>query len=270
LGSVVLGSSATATFTVANTGGTAITITKSKPPTGGAFAATTSLSEGTTIAPGEILTEKVAFAPSVIGPEEATWVINGSGSDVEHKVRFSGVGVTTQTLETEVPTVETEVPTVLEQALTPSGPGPVLSGVLPDLESLAPPALPNIVIGRLALNARASGTIAIRVGCRGDVASCAGIATLRTLTAIAASAAATPEKGTTVLTLARASFAVAGGRAATVRLRLTAGGRALLAHVHALRARATIVAHDPAGATHTTRAIVTIYNVANVGHGSKG
>jgi iron transport multicopper oxidase len=445
LGSVALGASATSTFTVANTGGSTITITKSKPPIGGAFSAATSLSEGTTIAPGEILTEKVVFAPSVVGPAEGTWVINGSGSNVEHKVHFSGAGTAAPAVETAVPSsvepttallnahvnpngeavsdcyfeygatvsygssvpcatlpgsgdapvdvsavaeglspgtiyyfrivatnalgtnygapqsfttqaaapaVETALPSSVEPTTAllnahvnpngeavsdcyfeygtttayglsapcaaspgsgtsavdvsaaiaslsagtvydyrivasnslgssygttetfttlaaPSSLGPGLSGVLPDLESLAPLALPNVAIERLALWARASGTVAIRVYCTEGVANCAGIVTLRTLTAVAASRPAKANAHKAVLTLARASFAVAGGGATTIRLRLSASARALLAHVHLLRARAMIVAHDSAGATHTTRAVVTI-RVAGARRGAKG
>jgi hypothetical protein len=69
-GPVLLGSHATRTFTVANVGGTTVTVNKSKPPSGGAFSATTSLPEGTTIGPGEELTEEVVFTPKAIGSTE--------------------------------------------------------------------------------------------------------------------------------------------------------------------------------------------------------
>ncbi len=357
VGPVPVGSSATANFTVANTGGTTITVTKSKPPSGGVFTATTSLPEGTTIAPGEILTEKVVFAPSAVGPEEGDWVINGSGSDVEHKVRFSGAGAAAPAVETDGASSVAQTTATLTASVNPNGeavsdchfeygttssygtsvpcassPGsgstPVsvhapiealaahttyyfrilatndlgtsygaaeslttgaaplagetdapppppsslgsgLSGVLPDLESLLAPALPNVVIGKLTLTARASGTIAIRVGCPEAVADCAGVITLRTLTAIVTATQANAKAHGAVLTLARASFSLAGGRATTVRLRLSSRARALLAHMHVLRATATIVAHDRADATGTTRAIVTI-RVANAGRGAKG
>ena len=344
-GQVPVGSSATATFTVANTGGTTVTVTKSKPPSGGAFAAITSLPEGTTIAPGESLTEKVAFAPSAVGSEEGIWVINGSGSDVEHKIGFNGAGTaapmvvtggassvaqTSATLNADVspngeavsdchfeygtstsygssvpcspspgsgdgsvavsayieglgvasayyfrvvatnslgtsygagetlttapatPALETHT-----QIAAPSGLGLGLSTVIPALESLAPPA-PNVVIESLALTARAPGVIAIGVGCPADVSDCAGIIAVRTLTAVATSTQARLKIHTAIVTLARAAFAVAGGRARTLRLHISSSGRALLARVHVLRATATIVAYDRAGATHTTRAIVSI------------
>ena len=91
-GSVAVGQSATRTFTVTNTGGTNVTVTKSKPPTGGAFAATTSLPEGSTIQPGETLTESVTFAPTTAGPATGVWVLNGDDTSGLHEVKFSGTG----------------------------------------------------------------------------------------------------------------------------------------------------------------------------------
>jgi hypothetical protein len=91
-GTVVVGQRAARTFTVSNTGGVPVTITKSKPPTGGAFAATTTLAEGTTIAPGQTLTESVTFAPNGPGTLSGTWSINGDDSTGLHQVTFSGAG----------------------------------------------------------------------------------------------------------------------------------------------------------------------------------
>ncbi len=92
-GNVTVGTTATHTFTVTNKGGTNVTITKSKPPTGGSFTATTALSEGTTIQPGETLTETVAFTPGAPGYATGTWLLNGEDSTGVHEIRFSGNGV---------------------------------------------------------------------------------------------------------------------------------------------------------------------------------
>ncbi|HEY7829518.1 MAG TPA: choice-of-anchor D domain-containing protein [Solirubrobacteraceae bacterium] len=79
-------------FTITNTGGTTVTLTKSKPPVGGAFAATTSLPEGTTIAPGASVTESVTFTPTGPGYSSGTWQINGDDTTGLHQVQFSGMG----------------------------------------------------------------------------------------------------------------------------------------------------------------------------------
>jgi hypothetical protein len=44
----------------------------------------------------------------------------------------------------------------------------------------------------------------------------------------------------------------------TVTLHLSSAARRLLARERVLRARATIVAHDPAGAIHTAQVIITL------------
>ena len=92
-GQVTVGGTVSGSFTITNTGGTNVTITKSKPPIGGAFAATTSLPEGSTIAPGESVTEKVAFTPTGPGYASGVWPINGGGDTTGlHQVQFSGTG----------------------------------------------------------------------------------------------------------------------------------------------------------------------------------
>jgi hypothetical protein len=94
-GEVAVGSTATKSFTISNVGGTNVSITKSKPPSGGEFAATTTLPEGTTIAPGQTLTEKVTFTPTAGGAASGLWAINGDDSTGLHEVTFSGLGTTT-------------------------------------------------------------------------------------------------------------------------------------------------------------------------------
>lgn len=96
-GQVPIGASKSESFTITNTGGTTLELTLSKPPIGGAFAATTSLSEGTTIAPGESLTETVKFTPTAPGPASDSWRINAKNTTGVHEVKFSGEGVGPQT-----------------------------------------------------------------------------------------------------------------------------------------------------------------------------
>jgi hypothetical protein len=91
-GTVAPGSQSTRTFTITNAGGTTVTINRSKPPFGGAFTATTSLPEGTTIGPGQTLTESVTFSPTAIGPASGTWQLNGDDVTGAHQVQFTGTG----------------------------------------------------------------------------------------------------------------------------------------------------------------------------------
>jgi hypothetical protein len=78
------------------------------------------------------------------------------------------------------------------------------------------------------------------------------------LNAVIASVGSSAKAKATVLRLATASFTVPGGKVKTITLHLSVKARALLARAHTLRVRATIVAHDPTGATHTTQTIVTL------------
>ena len=97
-GPVAVGTSATRNFTITNVGGTAVTILKSKPPTGGAFVATTALAEGTTIPAGGSVTESVVFTPTASGVFTGSWDINGNDTTGLHQVQFTGTGGGTGTI----------------------------------------------------------------------------------------------------------------------------------------------------------------------------
>jgi hypothetical protein len=92
-GEVQLGATATRTFTISNVGGTAVTITRSKPPFGGAFAATTTLPEGATIDPGKTLSESVTFAPTSSGLASGSWQVNSDDGSGAHQVQLTGTGI---------------------------------------------------------------------------------------------------------------------------------------------------------------------------------
>jgi hypothetical protein len=251
-GEVLLGHVATKTFTVANTGGTAVTVTKSKPPVGGAFAAMSSLSEGTTIAPGETLTEQVAFAPSSAGPASGTWEINGDDvGGKPHSVRFSGTGIAP-------PPVETGLKSTLTQTtlLTQTGMTSTIVGTLPS-QATPPPAqrIANARLLETRLIVSPSGLASVEVSCPVGQAGCAGTVTLRTLDGVGR---ATKRHPAGVLTLARGRFTLAAGKTAVVKLRLSAPARALLARARVLRARTTIVTYDAGLAPSAKQAIVTL------------
>ena len=92
-GDVALGASRVVSFTVANTGGSDVTITKSKPPVLGPFVAATALDEGSKIHPGQSVTETVVFTPAAEGATHDGWVINGDDASGLKTIALSGVGV---------------------------------------------------------------------------------------------------------------------------------------------------------------------------------
>ena len=241
-GSVLVGSSASKTFTVANVGGTSVEITKSKPPAGGEFAATTSLSEGSTIKPGESRGETVVFSPTVAGEATGAWAITGTDTTGPHEVGFSGVGTApSESFQAQPATLVSQLG------------GDI--GTLSSRESAAPPS-PAAALASRALTASSSGAVAVKVRCPTGVERCVGTLTLAAVPASAGRASAPSRPA--ILTLAKASFAVPAGQARTVTLHLSPRARSLLARVRSLRARATILARDPHGASHTTRTTVTL------------
>jgi hypothetical protein len=131
-------------------------------------------------------------------------------------------------------------------------------GVLGSQEQGTPPT-PDAELASRSVAASSSGTISVKVSCPAGESSCTGTLTLRTLNAVRTPTANQSKKGkAAILTLAAGPFRVAGGHATTMRLHLSGNARTLLARTPVLRARATIVAHDPVGAIHTTQTIVTV------------
>jgi len=81
-----------AAFTVANTGGVPLTITKSKPPVLGPFTAASELSEGTLLAAAESRLLWVKYTPATAGAQADTWTINSSGDNGLQDVALHGTG----------------------------------------------------------------------------------------------------------------------------------------------------------------------------------
>jgi len=159
--------------------------------------------------------------------------------------------------------------TVSAEAVTPPSPEtkatpesgspapPPGGGVQGKTETKPPLAVPNAVLAKTSAAVTPSGAFSLSIICPAGESTCAGTVILRTLGAVSARVGARAAKKA-VLVLASGSFSVAGGTAKTVTMRLSAKAKRLLAKAHVLRARATIVAHDPAGATHTSQATVTL------------
>jgi hypothetical protein len=123
------------------------------------------------------------------------------------------------------------------------------------------------LIGGGSLTATPAGVVPVKVSCPAGESSCIGSITLTSIGAVGASTAhETKAKKKPAFTLATGSFTVAGGKTATVQLHLSAKAKALLKHSHSIHAQATILAHDSSGATHTTKATITIH-AAKPGHG---
>jgi HYDIN/CFA65/VesB family protein len=91
-GTVPLGRSTTRGFTLTNTGGSTLTITKSKPPSRGRFVALTDLAESTTLAPGDSLREIVRFTPASLTATNDGWTITGDDGSGLQVVSFTGRG----------------------------------------------------------------------------------------------------------------------------------------------------------------------------------
>jgi hypothetical protein len=128
--------------------------------------------------------------------------------------------------------------------------------------------LPDATLTKTSMTAGSEGTVSVEVSCPAGTISCTGTITLKTLNVVSAALAHQVRKRkAAILTLAVGSFKVTGGHMTTVRLRLSPKARALLARM-VLRVGATIVARDPAGATHTTQTILTI-RAANAKHGKR-
>jgi hypothetical protein len=114
-------------------------------------------------------------------------------------------------------------------------------------------ASPHATLASTSLSVSRAGVVSLKVTCPTGVNACIGTVTLRTLSAV--SATATKKS---VLTLAQGSFNVVGGHANLVTLHLSAQGRRLLAHSHTLRVRASLIAHNPAGESQSLLTTATL------------
>jgi hypothetical protein len=118
--------------------------------------------------------------------------------------------------------------------------------------------IPDAQLAGTSLQVSASGAVTLKISCPAGESSCAGTVTLRTLSVVIAANGHAAKHKPAVLTLATGSFSVSGGAVRAVTLHLSEKARALLARMHTLRARATLLAHDLQDASHTTSTIVTL------------
>jgi hypothetical protein len=146
-----------------------------------------------------------------------------------------------------------EAAVTLTGAAAATGLGQRVAGFTTSVATTAPDAH----LAAADLLATRTGYVTLRVSCPVATSRCVGTLILRTANAVGAQSGAAA-KSATPLTLAAGRFSVPTGHTATVALRLTPRARLLLSHMHLLRARVTIVAHDTAGAWHSSVASVTV------------
>ena len=143
-------------------------------------------------------------------------------------------------------------PTVISGPASSTAKAPAILAVLFFHEQN--PAAGSLKLMSTSLTASASGAVSVSVSCPAGQGYCRGTMVLRTLKAVAVSG----QRGKpAILTLARSSFDLVGGRKGILRLRLSASARTLLAKAHVLRASATVVTQAPAG-TAQSQTIVNL------------
>ena len=92
-GTVAVGQTRVLEFQLSNTGGSQVTVTKSKPPGSGVgFTNTDDLQEGSTLGPGESRTLHVQFQPQKAGPVTDHWTINADGDQGILTLELTGTG----------------------------------------------------------------------------------------------------------------------------------------------------------------------------------
>ena len=233
--------SAGATFR--NVGGTPLTIEKVNLPSA-PFGGEDPPTAGATIEPGGSITIMVTFNPTEAGAFNGEIGLETTGGD--EAIDLSGAA--------GLPGGP-EIGKTLVQPI-PGSFGGLGSSSVPETKT---PRFLGAQLAATALTASASGMIDVRVSCPAGESRCAGRITLRTrIPARAAAGAHSEAPKLTSVTLAEGSFTVAGGRVNTLTLRLSGKARALLARTHVLRVQATVASHDPAGATYTVQASITI------------
>jgi hypothetical protein len=149
---------------------------------------------------------------------------------------------------------ETNSPPPPPSTETPTTTTTTTTGTTTVLATTSTKGNPAATLAGTSLAVAASGSLAVKVSCPAGETSCVGTITLKTINAVSAGHG----KKKAVLTLASGSFTVAGGSSKAITLHLSAAARKLLASSHVLKARATILAHDATGATHTGVATVTL------------
>jgi len=186
--------------------------------------------------------------------------LTGLSAGTTYHVRIvatNSAGTTDSTEEKTFTTMAKEVVVEAPKETPKETPPTGKVGVEPHVESREGEPDATLASGS-STSVSSSGAFTLKVSCPASDKSCSGTVTLRTLKAVVASVGHQAKSKAAILTLATVSFSVTGGQAKTLTLHLSSKARALLARTHSLSARATIVARDPEGASHTTSVSVTL------------
>ena len=89
-GAVLLGTTASATFDISNTGNTNLTIQKAAPPVG-VFNTTTPVAEGQQIVPDDSVQQKITYTPTATGASSAAYLITGNDGRGPQNEPITGV-----------------------------------------------------------------------------------------------------------------------------------------------------------------------------------
>jgi len=148
----------------------------------------------------------------------------------------TGIDQTFTTASPPAPTPSSTSPTSTSPTSTTPLPTPAFAGV-------------KLVATRLRIARR---VVALKLACpAGTIGRCSG------RTKLTARQRRTSSRGTSRITLGRATFSIAAGKQATVK-RASRAGQRLLSGMRRPRGRVTNAAHDDAGQSKTTKATVTI------------
>jgi hypothetical protein len=135
----------------------------------------------------------------------------------------------------------------------PPPPAEALPAGAPPLAPLV--SSPDAVLVGTSFVAAPSGVVTAPLNCPPTATSCIGTITLTSLASGNGHArAAAPAR----VVLAKASFTIAGGRTARVRLRLSRKARRILARTRVLHARSTVVGSGEAAASRLPATVITI------------
>jgi hypothetical protein len=129
---------------------------------------------------------------------------------------------------------------------------PVVASGVSAFHASSKSAVPDATLAAVVLKVGPGGSVTVKISCPSGETSCAGSVTLQTIGAVST------RRRARVLTLATGSFRVSGGHTVAIRLHLSARARALLKRRRQLRVKVTIVAHDPAGGSHSSVATATL------------